>query len=99
MHALVSRIDSGKSIPALSQWFHHSLIKSFVHIADLIRQETKINKIVLSGGVFQNHLLFEELIQTLEQGHFEIYTHRQVPSNDGGLALGQIAVGRKFLSF
>ncbi len=96
MHALVSRIDSGKSIPALSQWFHHSLIKSFVHIADLIRQETKINKIVLSGGVFQNRLLFEGLVQSLVMADFEVHTHHQVPSNDGGIALGQIAIGRGF---
>ncbi len=99
MHELVRRINSGKSITALSQWFHHSLIKTFVHIAELLRNDTGIAKLVLSGGVFQNQLLFEGLLQVLERDQFEVYTHGQVPSNDGGLALGQIAIGRGFLSF
>ena len=96
---LVKRITAGASITALSQWFHHTLIKTFVHTAKVLKQESGLNKIVLSGGVFQNRLLFEGLIRELLAAHFEVYTHHQVPTNDGGLALGQIAIGRKFLSF
>lgn len=96
---LTSRLRSGYSLGALSQWFHHSLIVTFAGMADRIREIHNINKIGLSGGVFQNKLLFEGLVEQLENKEFEIYTHKQVPTNDGGIALGQVAVGRKFLNY
>ncbi len=95
---LVSRILAKKTQGQLSQWFHFSLVKSFSHIAGLLREETGLAKIVLSGGVFQNRLLLESLIQNLEKDRFKVFTHVQVPTNDGGIALGQIGIGRKFLS-
>jgi len=95
---LVKRISSGSSIRQLSQWFHLSLIQSFLKLTEILRKESSIDKIVLSGGVFQNRLLFEGLITLLEVNNFRVYSHSQVPTNDGGLALGQVAIGRKFLS-
>lgn len=94
---LISRIESGYSLRALSQWFHHSLVATYVKLSNRLRDINGINKIVLSGGVFQNKLLFEGLIHDLQNEKFDVYTHRQVPTNDGGIALGQIAIGRKFL--
>jgi hydrogenase maturation protein HypF len=49
---------------------------------------------VLSGGVFQNLNLQQQLKKNLEDLSFEVYVHRQVPANDGGLALGQAVAGR-----
>jgi len=95
---LVSRITAKRTQSQLSQWFHFSLVKSFSHLAGVLREETGIDKIVLSGGVFQNRLLLESLIQYLMEDGFKVFTHSQVPTNDGGIALGQIAIGRKFLS-
>jgi hydrogenase maturation protein HypF len=51
------------------------------------------NTIALSGGCFQNRILFEEVAQRLEQQNFTVLTHAQVPANDGGLSLGQAAIG------
>lgn len=99
MQDLVQRIQAGKDFKAISQWFHHSLIKTFTSISRELSRETGIKQIVLSGGVFQNQLLFEGLIPELEVSGFTVHTHMQIPSNDGGLALGQVAVGRAFLSF
>ncbi len=95
---LVTRIQMGKTVKNLSQWFHLSLVNSFTHIAKILRQETGLSKIALSGGVFQNRLLFENLCSTLMAAGFEVHSHHQVPCNDGGLALGQIAIGQKYLS-
>ena len=95
---LVTRIQSGKTQKALSQWFHFSLVNSFSQIADVLREECNLSKIVLSGGVFQNRLLFESLFDQLVRSGFEVFTHKQVPTNDGGIALGQVAIGQKFLS-
>lgn len=99
MENLVCRIRDGRTQTQLSQWFHHSLIQTFVALTNQLRNESGINKIVLSGGVFQNRLLFEGLMTALKHEEFLTFTHQQVPCNDGGLALGQVAIGRKFLSF
>ena len=96
---LVSRIRAEKSQGQLSQWFHLSLVRSFSHLVDILRQETGITKVALSGGVFQNCLLFENLCANLSEIGVDVYTHDQVPTNDGGIALGQVAIGQNFLSF
>jgi hydrogenase maturation protein HypF len=51
-----------------------------------------IHKVVLSGGTFQNKYLSEYVINELSREKFYVYFHDQVPANDGGLALGQVAV-------
>jgi hydrogenase maturation protein HypF len=48
--------------------------------------------VALSGGTFQNALLFTRLKGTLEAYGFEVLTHKLTPPNDGGIALGQVAV-------
>jgi len=53
------------------------------------------NKVVLSGGVFQNRFLIENAERLLKENNFEVYTHSKVPSNDGGVALGQLAIAAK----
>jgi hydrogenase maturation protein HypF len=57
-----------------------------------IRQWTALGRVALSGGVFQNRRLLQATVAGLEHADFEVYTHRQVPPNDGGLALGQAAI-------
>ena len=54
-----------------------------------------IDKVVLSGGVFQNKYLLDGTISILEENHFKVYAHAAVPTNDGGIALGQLAVASK----
>lgn len=68
------------------------MLALFVDLAKRMRKESGINKVVLSGGTFQNRYLLENSIQLLENLGFEVFSHRQVPSNDGGIALGQLAV-------
>jgi hydrogenase maturation protein HypF len=53
----------------------------------------RFNKVALSGGCFQNRVLFEQVVRRLEQQNFVVLTHAQVPANDGGLSLGQAAIG------
>jgi hydrogenase maturation protein HypF len=60
-----------------------------------IRESEGINKVVLSGGVFQNKYLLEQTTEILAKNNFEVYSHAIVPTNDGGIALGQLAVASK----
>ena len=46
----------------------------------------------MSGGVFQNRLLMREVMTLFESTDFEVFTHRQVPCNDGGISLGQVVI-------
>jgi hydrogenase maturation protein HypF len=94
IRSLVRSIKNGESLSKISSRFHATLVKIFVDIANDARTETGINHIVLSGGVFQNMILFEHTIFTLEKANFKVYTHSQVPTNDGGISLGQAMIGR-----
>jgi hydrogenase maturation protein HypF len=51
-----------------------------------------LDRVVLSGGVFQNSILLTGLTRALEEKNFQVFSHRQVPTNDGGIALGQAVV-------
>ena len=71
----------------LAAKFHNTLANYILSIA----QHSGMRKIVLSGGTFQNKYLVEKIITKLSAEGFRVYTHQQVPPNDGGIALGQIA--------
>ena len=60
-------------------------------------QPRRFTTVALSGGCFQNRILFEEVSRRLEQANFNVLSHAQVPANDGGLALGQAAIGAAHL--
>lgn len=51
----------------------------------------------LSGGVFQNRLLYLLLNRRLEEQGFEVLSHRKVPTNDGGLSLGQVYIASEVI--
>ena len=53
----------------------------------------RFETIALSGGCFQNRVLFEEVVGGLERAGFRVLTQAEIPANDGGLALGQAAIG------
>ena len=58
-----------------------------------MRRDSGDHTIALSGGVFQNALLLRLVLRALRDKDFEVITHRLVPPNDGGIALGQLLVG------
>jgi len=62
-----------------------------------LRRETGLVSVALSGGVWQNVTLLRRTAQLLDAAGFAVVTHRQVPANDGGLALGQAAIAAAWL--
>ncbi|NHZ84610.1 MAG: carbamoyltransferase HypF [Planctomycetia bacterium] len=94
VRSLVRSIQNNESISKISSRFHNTLVQIYLEIAKDAHNETGINQVVLSGGVFQNMVLFEHTILALEKANFKVYTHSQVPTNDGGISLGQAMIGR-----
>jgi hydrogenase maturation protein HypF len=78
----------------ISRRFHNTLAALFTRACREIREKKNINQVVLSGGVFQNLNLLEQLKVGLEALAFEVYVHEQMPANDGGISLGQAIAGR-----
>ncbi len=79
-------------VETISARFHDGLVALFVSVCEYLREKRRLEAVALSGGVFQNVRLLAPLVDRLENRKFRVYTHRRVPCNDGGLALGQIAV-------
>jgi len=80
----------GKDIIAVK--FHNTVAEFTVNLCGKIREDTGINKIALSGGVFQNKYLTEKVLYLLEDKGFKVFIQRKVPTNDGGISLGQAVV-------
>ncbi|MGD8293172.1 MAG: carbamoyltransferase HypF, partial [Desulfobacterales bacterium] len=89
---IVNDIQNGKPIAEISAKFHRTLISLFVDLCMVIRKERDLNRVVLSGGVFQNSIFLTGMIKALEARNFSVFSHERVPTNDGGIALGQAVV-------
>ncbi len=92
LSAIIEDLKQGISPGRISLKFHNTIAKMTNEMCQLIADETGINQVALSGGVFQNRLLLRKTIGLLENSGFQVFTHRQVPCNDGGISLGQAVV-------
>jgi hydrogenase maturation protein HypF len=82
----------------ISSKFHQTLIHLFADMCDVVRKESGLKRVVLSGGVFQNSILLTGLIKALEESNFQVYANSKVPTNDGGICLGQVMVASEVAS-
>lgn len=95
IQGITDDIRRGTDTSIIATKFHNTIILAIFETVKSIRLKEGINKVVLSGGVFQNKYLLEGTTQVLLKNNFEVYSHATVPSNDGGIALGQLAVASK----
>jgi hydrogenase maturation protein HypF len=91
--ALLDDLRAGLAPSVISRRFHLGLIDSLAAMAGRLAAEQGVDTLALSGGVFQNRTLFEGLSSALRRAGFKVLTQRQVPANDGGISLGQAAIG------
>ncbi|MCK5838458.1 MAG: hypothetical protein KAG99_01360, partial [Bacteroidales bacterium] len=81
--------------PIISAKFHNTIINVIFAASSTIRNRYDVNSVVLSGGTFQNRYIAENVEKKLNDNGFNVITHSQVPSNDGGIALGQLSIAAK----
>jgi len=86
---VVEDLLSGCEVGEIATRFHRAVAEMVVTGCEEIREVGGAGAVALSGGTFQNMLLLGQVVGLLEEKGFEVYRHRRVPANDGGLALGQ----------
>ncbi len=89
---LIADVQNEASSGVISAKFHNCLAAALVDMARAARQSCKLNTVALSGGVFCNGYLASRLIKFLKKADFRVLFNRNVPSNDGGISLGQAAI-------
>jgi len=92
LSAVVEELHQDVSKARISVNFHNTIAQMINQMCQLINSETGINEVALSGGVFQNRLLLNKTVSLLEKDGFQVFTHKQVPCNDGGISLGQAVI-------
>jgi hydrogenase maturation protein HypF len=92
IHAAVSDLLGGTPPAVVAAGFHRAVAQLIRTVAEQVREERKLSRVALSGGVFQNLLLLKQTTQLLRASGFEVFTHARVPTNDGGIALGQASI-------
>lgn len=92
--AIISDLDANVPVRLISVKFHNSLVNAIIEIAKRVGE----NKVIMSGGCFQNKYLTERAIVTLAQEGFSPYWNQRIPPNDGGISFGQIAYAMEILT-
>lgn len=87
LEALLADVKNGVRREVISAQFHNALAEGIVAVARYFGEP----RVALSGGCFQNQYLTERVVRQLQREEFQPCWHQRVPTNDGGIALGQIA--------
>ncbi len=90
--AIIHDLQGNTTQARMATKFHNTIARMIVELCQVISGKTGINQVVLSGGVFQNRLLLRKAVSLLESDGFKVFTHQQVPCNDGGISLGQVVI-------
>ncbi len=86
--------DLKEQTPAgtIASRFHNTVVQASLEQIEKISRNTGIKCVALSGGVFQNKIILEQLGRKLRDAQLQVFTNRKVPANDGGISLGQVWV-------
>jgi hydrogenase maturation protein HypF len=91
-NAILQDWYKGLSATIISARFHNTIARLCLEACQTIRKEQCIPAVALSGGVWQNLSLLEKTLHLLREDGFQVFTHRQIPTNDGGISLGQALI-------
>jgi hydrogenase maturation protein HypF len=99
IQAVVADVRANVPVAEISARFHNGVAEMVRRVCVLLRERDGLNEVALSGGVWQNMTLLARTLSLLQNDGFTVYIHRQVPTNDGGLALGQAAIAARNFGF
>jgi len=89
---IITDVRANIPVDIISAKFHNCLCNALAEMALKARKKTKLNTVALSGGVFCNGYILEKTIKLLKKNKFNVLFNTAVPSNDGGVSLGQAAI-------
>ena len=92
--AIVEDLRAGVPREQIATGFHDSVARWVLQVCESARKQSDLNCVALTGGVFQNMTLLAKSVSLLRSANFDVLIHRNVPANDGGLALGQAALAQ-----
>jgi hydrogenase maturation protein HypF len=92
IRSIVDDLTAGVETGMISATFHRTMALLVLDMCRRIRESYKLGRVALSGGVFQNMLLLSDVFSLLEKDGFQVFIHHVVPTNDGCVSLGQVAV-------
>ena len=95
VRGVVEDLLAGIGPAQIGSRFHATLVDVIVRTCRRLRERSGLDRVALSGGVFQNLRLLQLAVEGLSRSGFQVHTHHQVPPNDGGLALGQAAIAAR----
>jgi hydrogenase maturation protein HypF len=93
LETLLADIRREVPVEVMAAKFHNALVEGMVSVARTLGVE----RAALSGGCFQNRILLERAYRRLTEAGLRVYVHQRIPPNDGGIALGQVAVAAQRL--
>jgi hydrogenase maturation protein HypF len=92
IEGVLEDVKRNELIGIISAKFHNSLAEATCALVCKIAERESINKVMLSGGVFENQYLLKKVYKKLIQDGFKVFYNKQIPINDGGLSFGQLHV-------
>ena len=96
--SILDDLSKKVSVSDIAAKFQNTVVDVIITGAEKIRKDTGIKEVVLSGGTFQNRYILERVKKLLILRKFEVYMPARIPSNDGGIALGQVWTGTNYLN-
>jgi hydrogenase maturation protein HypF len=94
---ILADMEQGIQVSKIAGRFHRTIAEMIIIVLKRLYDDTGLNRVSLSGGVFQNKLLFLLLRQRMVEQGFEVLYHRRVPTNDGGISLGQVYIASEVI--
>ena len=95
IEAICREKRQGEPVAKQAAKFMNTMICMAVELCKIIRTESGVEQVVLSGGTFQNLYMLKRLTEQLEEADFTVYRHRRVSTNDEGISFGQTAIAEK----
>jgi len=89
---IIKDIKDKEDKKKISFRFHLTVAKMVEKVCLKLKKDTSINKVVLSGGVFQNSVLSKLILDLLTKDNFDVFFHKEIPCFDAGISLGQVAL-------